>query len=140
MGTPSTEQVVAPAGWEVVAVSEEYTPGHRMVLTRRLSGGWMLVGHRRGCGIALEQGRETVADLLAVTDQIVESFKDKPSVHPTLVFGARWLRSVVCSFYDPADPVEAAEAVLVAMGGPVSLIPRALTEVHLSPRTGTLPV
>jgi hypothetical protein len=117
-----------PSGWRAQAMMR-YTSreGYPAVvcLTRRVGGGWMLVEQEEGYtrisrvvlfGTSLD-GVHT--SLCSLTDS---GSINKYSLFETMVSG------FIATYYDPTDPEEAAEQMLVGLGGRPHRLPAALPD------------
>lgn len=114
-----------PDGW--VVRSQTVTPAREnpdtdWLLVRRDAGGWLLVNHDEPLSrTSLRGGAITIGG-------IYEKVHRPSDPQPRGVYSilAGWLRTLIVDAYDPADEIEAAARVMVALGGPVTVTPRTL--------------
>lgn len=126
-----------PDGWRVVATARIRSPlpqygtfTHLRLARVASGGGWVLVV---GTGMVsrdqVVDAAETFSDLYAMAHELAS----EPSHHPhTFSSGFWWeaaerlMRGFLLDLYDASDADEAAEQVVVALGGEPVLIPAAL--------------
>lgn len=99
-----------PPGWTIVAA--HVGGAVTLTLAQRLAGGWVVIAHGTSSQ-ALHWVKRSLADLYESLDE---------TAYPN---ERGWLKDVLCSMYDRSDPVEAAEQMMVALGGPLVAMPRA---------------
>lgn len=122
-----------PVGWVVQACGEAIRFGtqvgsftNEVCLVQRHAGGWGLVLHQwRSDSVPQTVLVSTVAPTVQLLHEKVRTAEHLARVGAA---GLDVIRSYVVSRYDLADEVEAAEQALVALGAPVTMFPRALTE------------
>lgn len=111
-----------PTGWTVLEHPfSEVINKHSNGYLTRLNEGWVLVAH---------DPRDRVTFVIDSKVSLLAMATNDLTPPPFTV----WLVRVIGSFYDPSDPVEAAEQMLCALGGRPRVLPRALTCPEPSPR------
>lgn len=123
---PPSDEHGLPMGWRTVACLRDYQPDTDLWLTRRDGGGWVVVRYERD----LERTQifwvdESLADLYT---HVVEAIAEGHRFPAGMDAIAEWLKGVLTEMFDSEDPVEAAEQVLFALGGVLSVVPRAATQ------------
>lgn len=120
---PHTEQGL-PDGWGIHAemATQFDSLDTDWLLVRRATGGWLLVRHERDLSRTALRGAAVALGGLYADVQRVAS-PNLHGVYPTL---AGWLRALIVDAYDPSDEIEVAARVMVALGGPVIVTPKAL--------------
>jgi hypothetical protein len=113
-----------PEGWRIWSTYADFHKGVDRLLVRRFVGDWMILTHQRADQMtAVVSGGATVASLYRqpLTGRGLRWLDDIQTRQRV------WLRKVIVSAYDPTDPVEDSERVLVALGGPVMVFPHILS-------------
>lgn len=107
-----------PQGWTVWATYAEFFPNSDRYLVRRPEGDWIVLRHQRNNQItSVIAGAAT---FLGLYRRIVEL----PA--PPEARQRDWLRAFAARHCDLDDPIEAAEHMVLALGGEMTFIPRAL--------------
>lgn len=127
-----TEADGLPEGWQVCwhaiyppALTEVDGTDFEVFVVHRLTGGWGLVFHETKLGAL----KTTLSELVAVTlHELYARTLEETKRGPGSTGAEREVREFITSYYDPADPLEAAEATLVGLGAPIMVFPAALAE------------
>lgn len=144
---PALDAVDAfPTGWSVESISDEVFIGRRRMLLRRESGGWALVEtlEQRAVGWSRTNRARAVSRRVLLTTsptlgglyraavrfgevaaaEVAAGRRYTPGT-PVWDLTAAWLTTTIIPLFDAVDPDEAAEQMLVAMGQPLTRLPRA---------------
>lgn len=127
-----TEAGGLPEGWQVCwhaiyppALAETDGTDLEVFVVRRLKGGWGVMFHEaNGRGAKETTLWEPVASTLR---ELYTAACAAAKNGPGSVGMEREVRDFIASRYDLTDPVEAAEATLVGLGAPVTVMPRSLS-------------
>lgn len=115
-----------PLGWQPVSCHVEVGRQAQVgwFLTHRDTGGWVLLVHKDdAASTSLADAKE---HLSALYTEYADTLAAEGTSGMRLVAETtRWFQGVLGSLYDPTDPAEAAEQVLLALTGRVRTPPRA---------------
>lgn len=118
-----------PDGWTLLASHPGDTVGTMLLVTRQGGGAFVMYRDYKYGNTRTQWFSDSIADLYETVRFICDGGVDdwgatkKPS--PTMGPMVEWVESVMASMYDLTDETEAAEAALIGLGAPFTVLPRA---------------
>lgn len=111
-----------PPGWRIWSRYADFDPDYDITLAQRPNGYWVTVYCQRSADFAyVVDERPTLTDLYNTYLDIMEESTLTDS-HAEMA--APWIRRVLLRLYDPTIAEEAAERLVLALGGRAGLPPR----------------
>lgn len=138
----STHRAIYPPPWKTGGLADgwthhtrlpDYTDGLDMHLARRDTGGWILLTHRQSSQVT--EMFDVALTLVGLHEQmraLVVGLRRDRVASRTAGRAVDWLACVLVALYDPDIAEEAAARVVLALGGPAAVEPRAVRILNAS--------